>query len=98
MEKGLSTVDATPVNIRDSLTIEEALGISDTRFMHLGFVMDDIWARKLTKAEALFFVANHKDLSDIEKTYLGFKIHERIVALTLRRVPFLGNFMTTRLK
>jgi hypothetical protein len=98
MEKGLSTEDATPVNVRTSLTIEEALGISDTRFMHLGFIIDDIWTRKLTKAEALFFVANHKDLSDIEKTYLGFKIHERIAVLSLKNIPILGGLINRRLR
>lgn len=86
-----------PINIGKSTTIEEALGISPTRFMQLGFIMDDIWTKKLSKAEALFYIANLDKISDIEKTYLGFKLNERIVNICLKKIPFVGKKLLAEL-
>lgn len=86
------------INVRTSTTIEAALGISDARFIHLGWVIDDIWSKKPTKAEALLAIANSKGLTDIEKTYMGFKIHERLVNLTASNIPVLGGLIQRRLR
>lgn len=100
MEKDTPPEILTPVNVRKSETVEESLGISDARFTHLGFIMDDIFSKKTTKAEALLAIANNATLSDIEKTYLGYKLHERIVNITITNsVPSIfGGIIKKRLR
>lgn len=94
------TVEEMPetINVRTAETVEEALGISDTRFRHLGWVIDDIWSKKPTKAEAILAVANTSGLTDIEKTYLGWKIHERLTNISAQNIPLFGGLLRKRLK
>jgi len=86
------------INVRTAMTVEEALNISDARFRELGWIIDEIWSKKPTKAEAILAVANTKGLTDIEKTYLGWKVHERLANLTAQNIPFLGGLIRKRLQ
>lgn len=99
MSKELAPVDdPVAINVRTSATVEEALGISDIRFRQLGWLIDDIWSKKPTKAEAILALANSDGLTDIEKVYMGWKIHERLANLQAANIPLLGGIIRKRLK
>ena len=78
-------VPSEAINIRKPQTVEEALGISDNRFQHLGFIMDDVWTKHPTAAEALNDIASRPGLTDAEKAYMGYKLHDRICRT---KIPF----------
>lgn len=78
MDKNLAIIEPEIINPRESVTIEEALGISEKRFMQLGFIMDDIWKSNKTRGEALFALSNDSRLTFTEKTYMGYKLSEKI--------------------
>lgn len=93
MEKNLTIIEPEIINIRESKTIEEALGISETRFMQLGFIMDDIWNSDKTRGEVLFDLSNDTRLSPTEKTYMGYKLSERINSITGSRKSLTGGIV-----
>lgn len=75
------------VNPRECESVEEALGISDARHKHLGFIFDDVFEKSPTLAEALLAISNTPGLSSTETTYLGYKLFDRIAR---HRIPFWG--------
>jgi hypothetical protein len=99
MSKELTPVDdPIIINVRTSATVEEALGISDARFQQLGWIIDDIWSKKPTKAEAILALANAPGLTDTEKVYMGWKTHERLANLQAANIPLFGGIIRKRLK
>jgi hypothetical protein len=91
MDKNLAIIEPEIINPRESKTIEEALGISEKRFMQLGFIMDDIWSSNKTRGEALFSLSNDSRLTFTEKTYMGYKLSERIHSITGKRKSITGS-------
>jgi|WetSurMetagenome_2_1015567.scaffolds.fasta_scaffold1214437_2 hypothetical protein len=80
-KKELVAVNPEPIiNLRDSETIEEALGIDKRRFKKLGVIMNKICKENPSKAEGIMAIANHPELTDLEKTYMGFKLYEVCLA------------------
>lgn len=74
-----------PSDIGKTISVENGIGISDNRFTHLGFIMNDIIERHTRKDEALLAIASNPDLTTIEKTYMGYKLYERICR---KKIPF----------
>jgi len=91
MDKNLAILEPEIINPRESKTIEEALGISEKRFMQLGFIMDDIWNSNKTRGEALFALSNDLRLTQTEKTYMGYKLSERINSIMGKRKSLTGS-------
>ncbi len=69
-----------PANSQDKTkSVEDVLGISLKRMGELSFiVVEDIIPCK-TKAEALLAIGNRRDMTDIEKTYCGYKMYEYLL-------------------
>lgn len=86
--KTLTTANtATTTNIRDAAMVEDALGIMyrSPRHQKLIWMLDEIMHTKVRKAEAILAISELKDVSDLEKTYLGYMLMQRIFIL---KVPF----------
>lgn len=77
---------ATTANVRESATVEDALGImrGSPRHTKLMWMLDEIMHIKRKKAEAILAISELKDVTDLEKTYLGYMLMQRIFIL---RVP-----------
>lgn len=79
-------------------TLEAALGIDDLRFQKLGFIMDDIWNKRGTKAESMLAIINNPDLTESEKVYLAYKLKERIDRYIAKKVPFVGTTIARQMQ
>ena len=74
---------ATTTNVRDAAAVEDALGImrGSSRHQKLAWMLDEIMHTKTVKAEAILAISELKDVTDLEKVYLGYMLMQRIFVL-----------------